>query len=194
MASVTLTSPPVTTVDFNKYSNVPHELKALPNWVCHRKKLPFHPSGYAASSTNPNTWTTFEEAVRHEGNFDGIGFMFSGSGYVGIDIDKCRDPQTGVAEEWAREILKSVNSFSELSFNGTGFHIFAKGSKPGPRCKFGRLEIYDSDRYFTVSGIALQGLPSIESRDITWLYDRAVAGEFDQTATKVGQVAGTGSQ
>jgi hypothetical protein len=64
------------------------------------------------------TWGTFEEAVRRaEENGLGIGFVFSsGDPFVGVDLDRCRDPETGeiVFEEWQRDQRTySSNEYSE---------------------------------------------------------------------------------
>jgi len=29
--------------EMNQYENIPEELKQLPQWVCHRNKIPFNP-------------------------------------------------------------------------------------------------------------------------------------------------------
>jgi primase-polymerase (primpol)-like protein len=58
----------------------------------------------------------------------GVGFVFSSDDpYVGIDLDGCRNPQTGYIEPWALEIVRRLNSYTEISRSGTGLHIIAKG-------------------------------------------------------------------
>jgi hypothetical protein len=106
---------------------------------------------------------------------DGIGFMFAETDpYVGIDLDKCCDRGTGVLEGWARRIVERLNSYTELSPSGTGVHIILRASLLATVEKLGReeiqhksgsIEIYDRDRYFTVTGRHLAGTPStIEDR------------------------------
>ena len=43
----------------------------------------------AASSTNPDTWSSFDTALKavSEGHYDYCGFVFNDNGYVGIDIE-----------------------------------------------------------------------------------------------------------
>ncbi len=109
-----------------------------------------------ASSTDLMTWRTFEEAVRalETGEYDGVGFVFSsGDPFVGIDLDKCRDPETGELEDWAAKIVKDLGGYAEASFSGTGIHIFVKGKTPNRRR--GRIEVYSSERFFTVTGRVL---------------------------------------
>jgi primase-polymerase (primpol)-like protein len=119
--------------------NIPPELRQLPQWVVHTQKVPYDPrSGELASTTDPSTWGTFEDAVnalRH-GGFDGLGYVFAADAdIVGIDIDGCRDPVTGEVAEWARQEIAKLNSFTEISLSGRGLHVFVRGKKPGPRCR-----------------------------------------------------------
>jgi putative DNA primase/helicase len=100
--------------------NIPEDLKRRPQWVCWRleeregktTKVPYTPgTERRASSTDMMTWRTFEEALgayeAQEPPYDGIGFVFSsGDPFVGIDIDSCRDPETGeVTDEQTQEML-----------------------------------------------------------------------------------------
>lgn len=141
-------------------NTIPEELRALPQWVARGRepgdKVPVDPrTGRNASITDPSTWGTYEEATAavQKHRLQGVGFVFTGNDpYVGIDLDKCRDPQTGKVEEWAQEIVQGLNSFTELSPSGTGLHIIVKGAwAPGANRK-GHVEVYSQDRYFTVTG------------------------------------------
>src|SRR2546430_143251 len=100
--------------DHDFLDNLPEELKARPQWVVwkyedhgkpKRDKIPYDPrTGQRAKSNSSQTWGTFAEAaaVFLRGGFDGVGFVFaSGGGLVGVDLDGCRDPQTGQLEAWA---------------------------------------------------------------------------------------------
>lgn len=80
------------------YENIPGELKELNQWVCTRSdsKVPMKAfENEAASSTNPQTWATFDMAndAVSKGFYDYCGFVFADNGFVGIDID------TGYDEE-----------------------------------------------------------------------------------------------
>ena len=96
----------------------PRELAALPQWVCWRlepdpkggkdTKIPYNPkTGKKASSTNPQTWSTLREALAAAQKYlyTGIGFVFTREGgIVGIDIDHCRDVETGALKETAGQL------------------------------------------------------------------------------------------
>src|ERR1700693_2832448 len=102
----------------SRFPNIPEELRQLPQWVNwqieQRKgkptKVPKQPSGVNASSTASNTWSTFARVEQTNGQFNGIGFVFTKeAGYAGVDFDKCRDPKTGETEEWALDIINELD-------------------------------------------------------------------------------------
>src|SRR5215203_2399045 len=92
-------------------------IRDLRQWICWRSeerdgkptKIPYSPlTGSKASSTNPNTWASYSEAVvaYKEGSYDGIGFVFTKEDeFVGVDLDHGLHPETGEIEPWAREII-----------------------------------------------------------------------------------------
>lgn len=146
-----------------KLDNAPDELKALPNWVCYRMeerygqpkptKVPYNPiTGDKAKANDATTWTDYETCVAavERGEYDGVGFEF-GNGYVGVDLDHCRDDETGKIEDWANEIIAHLHSYTEVSPSGTGVHIIIKGKLPSGGRRIGPIEMYDTARYFTVT-------------------------------------------
>src|ERR1039458_4379992 len=145
----------IMTVHFHPEA-ITEELRTLPRWVNwqYRKrkakltKVPLDPrTGKEASCDDTATWGTFEQALAalNRGKVDGVGFQL-GSPYVGIDLDKCRVPETGVIEPWAQEIIDELNSYTEISPSGQGVHVLAKGSLPaGPRRR-GQVEMYSGGR------------------------------------------------
>jgi len=145
--------------------NIPTVMKPYRHWVCWRleerddklTKIPYDPlTARHASSTDSRTWRSFDEAVAalEVGEYDGIGFVFSsGDPFTGIDLDKCRNPETGELEPWAAEIVAKSGSYAEASPSGTGVHIIVRGKAPNK--KRGRVEAYSSERYFTMTGRVL---------------------------------------
>jgi len=137
-------------------------------------KVPVDPrTGCLADSTSATTWGTFQEAIDacvQDSSLAGIGFVFSPDDpYCGVDLDDCVDPATGQLRAWAVELVALLDSYTETSPSGTGVKIFLKGTKPGPRCRKayhdGEVEMYDRDRFFTVTGLALaQSPPDVHVR------------------------------
>src|SRR5215204_2988603 len=152
-------------------------IRDLRQWLCWRSeerdgkptKIPYSPiTRERASSTTPETWTGYEEAVRacKEEGYGGIGFVFTpDDDLCGVDLDKCLDPETAEIERWAWEIIEELDSYTEISPSGTGVHILVRATLPEGRNRRGRFEAYDRGRYFTVTGKHLAGTPqSIEGR------------------------------
>ena len=152
-------------------------IRDLRQWLCWRiqerdgkpTKVPYSPlTGSFASSTNPETWASYEEAVRacNEHDYDGIGFVFTpDDDLCGIDLDGCLNPETGEIESWAQKVIEELDSNTEISPSGTGVHILIRGELPPGRNRKGHFEAYDRGRYFTISGYHLDGTPkTIESR------------------------------
>ena len=154
----------------------PLELRKLEQWVCWKaeqvgartKKVPTSPhTGRKASVTEPADWATYAKARRtcKRLGLDGVGVVFTKDDtYCGIDLDNCRDPNSGRIQPWAEEMVRSLDSYSELSPSGRGIHIIVRGKLPAgarnrttypPQSK-SCVEIYDSARYFTVTGMVLE--------------------------------------
>ena len=150
---------------------IPQELKKLRNWVCWKaipdershsgiKKIPINPrTGGQAMSNNPDTWADFDSALSASKDYTGLGFMFGGSGYFGVDIDdmpeeleRFRKGEDGIISEF----VNTLQSYTEYSQSKTGIHIICRGKLPkGGRKKkhsFGGFEMYDSGRFFVMTG------------------------------------------
>lgn len=145
-------------------SNIPDELKQLNNWCVwkfekrngKRTKIPFNAeTGEFAKSNDKRTWSSYETAVNAEG-VDGIGFFFEPP-YLGIDIDDIDDDlhrfkQGDKLDNIVSEFNEAFKSYTEVSPSGNGLHIIVKGKIPGSRRRKGNIEMYDSGRFFTMTG------------------------------------------
>lgn len=106
--------------------------KALPLGVFHEQvrwvradgKRPITPAGTPASSTNPSTWCSFDEAQQGAG--DGYGIMLGG-GLGCYDLDNAIE--SGVVKSWARDIIDAIEEpivYVEKSVSGRGLHVFVE--------------------------------------------------------------------
>ena len=153
------------------YERIPDELKNCPHWVCWKsepdpkshsgiKKIPINPkTGGQAMSNNPETWSNFETAVRASRNYSGIGFMFSGSGYFGVDLDDCFSEIEGYLrgeKNFVSDFVDGLGSYTELSQSCHGLHIICKGRLPEGARRKGKFEMYDKGRYFIMTGNPLE--------------------------------------
>jgi hypothetical protein len=184
--------------------NIPQALKARSQWVCwdyqQRRyrggtwkwtKVPIDPrSGGPASSTDPATWSTFEEAhAAYLGRqYDGIGFVFSPEDpFLGIDLDDAIDPATELPLPWAARLIQRLDTYCETSPSGTGVKLFAVAIKPGDRCRkayeSGEVEMYAEARFFCVTGHPSPGSAGEvrECQDaVAWVYSEVFAAKRSQ--------------
>jgi hypothetical protein len=154
---------------------VPIELRELDRWLLWRyerrgaekpKKVPYSLDGRKADYTDPATWSPFRHVIRAATNstfYDGIGFVL-GDGYAGIDLDHCRDHETGVIAGWALGIAREIDSYTEITPSGTGLHVICRGKLPLGRRRKGDIEMYSEDRYFTFTAQHLHGTPTTIER------------------------------
>lgn len=135
-------------------------------------KVPYQPNGYKARSTDPNSWTTYDNAQdeAEAGKFDGIGYALTAAQrYVCIDLDHCVDSETWAIDPWASDILdivkKAGGTYVEFSPSGTGLHIWGRGELPNNKgvhsqMKNGHdIEMYTNAHYITVTKNALNDIP-----------------------------------
>ena len=167
---------------------VPQKLKNQQNWLTWKleqrgertTKVPYSVKGhYQAGTQSPDEWGTYTEATervadsrnkRPQNPITGVGFVFNGTDIVGVDLDNCRDADTGETEDWAVEVIETLDSFTTISTSGTGFHVYVasdEGLNDSLQNRHGDVEMYDSDspRFFTFSGRHVEDTPTnIESR------------------------------
>ena len=176
------------------YDNIPNELKNLKQWglfelkwVKERNKntkIPINPyDGTAGKSNDPNTWADFDTALRALDKIDradGLAFYFA-NGYVGLDIDHIDSN----LEDWKngdQDPNNLINKFQslthdtymEVSQSGSGIHAIFKGKIPGNRRRKGNYEMYQTGRFFALTGNSIIPKPTIKTlseTDMKSLYE-----------------------
>jgi primase-polymerase (primpol)-like protein len=150
---------------------LPTALVDREQWVCWRTherdgkptKVPIIPgTTQFASTTDPDSWTSFLQARQAAASTPvaGLGFVFTADDpLVGIDLDDCRDPDADTPTAWAAELLDTLDSYSEVSPSGTGYHVIVRGERPEGRNRAGNFEVYDRSRFFTVTGAHVSATP-----------------------------------
>ncbi|MNW42685.1 hypothetical protein D3C74_198630 [compost metagenome] len=178
------------------FNNIPTSLKELDQWILWRfqnrdgkkTKVPCNIHVFTSDSQDVQNHMSFQAAIDTLGNspsgrFGGIGFVFKeGGGLTGIDLDKCTDPDTGGIETWAKDIITSMDSYTEFSVSGTGFHIIVKGTIPGKRNRKDNIEMYDSKRFFVVTGDVFGEPQEVIERqsELNALYKQVFPDEGDE--------------
>ena len=172
---------------------IPNELKEYDQWVCwkyvevsgRKTKMPITPNaGRMARTNDPSTWGTYKDALEMSKYYDGIGFVFTENDpFVGIDIDHCKK-ETGL-EDFAKNLIDSCSSYTELSPSGNGIHIIGRAKLPhgesGKRTNL--IEIYAKTRFFTMTGNSFsESLNSIQ--DIQNVVDSLFEEYFKEDEVK----------
>ncbi len=171
------------------------ELKAMDQWVGWKyvckggkwTKAPVDPfSGREVDVTKPAHWYSFDEAYRLASAQNGIGLGFvlhESDPYCGIDLDDCID-ENHVIHPAATDYVNRFRSYTEISPSRTGLKIWVLAKKPeGMPCKVnatlwgGAMEVYEKSRFFTVTGDALGGMPSVIA-DAQAVVDELATGLF----------------
>ena len=159
-------------------NNIPRELKNLRQWVCTKgdSKVPMCARmTCAASSTNPESWSRFDQAraAVECGYYDYVGFVFNDNGIIGIDIDDGYD-EDGFISELAADIIGVCGSYTEKSKSGRGFHILLRGELPFKgKNNLKGVEIYKTARFFIMTGDTLRYCHIVENQSaIDYILDK----------------------
>lgn len=176
------------------YEKIPNELKKLSQWGYYHRiwndekgkynKIPKNPYNGGDGKTNDqSTWSDFDtamQALKTYPDADGLAFYFA-NGYVGLDIDhiandlnnaKSGDTNPNNLVNKARELTHG--SYMETSMSGEGIHVIFKGEILGKRRRKGNYEMYQSGRFFALTGNSLMAEPeikSLNSHDMQILYE-----------------------
>lgn len=145
------------------------------------------------SNKSTRGWTTFDKALQayHDNlsgtpvfdrdgkpvKFGGVGYLLTGPGVpdrpsnvfgpgdlAGVDLDHCRDPKTGVVEDWALEVIRSLDSYTEVSPSGTGLRVMVRSRVEIDIINHERgIEIYGGTqaRFVTITGAHYPGSPLV---------------------------------
>ena len=161
---------------------VPDEMKTRPNWVVVKtwwnadkgkyNKRPVNcnsDKGEYAESDNPETWTTFDNALKYLKEKGGttVAYALDGKDNVScIDLDHCYD-ENGQPSALAKDVLsKCGKTYVEKSVSGNGLHIFGKTEGMDIRSfsKDGDLEFYQKEHFIAMTGDGA-GYSRLESFD-----------------------------
>ncbi|MBL8817170.1 MAG: AAA family ATPase [Planctomyces sp.] len=170
------------------FGSIPAALQDRDQWVLWKTfsldgqatRMPLSVYNEMASSTDPKTWASFENAVTtyDPSEHSGIGFMFTLSDpFCCINLVGCRDPETGTIADWASKEVLRFKSYTEISPSETGLRIFLTAGISLPQGRTSELrvpeivaetpkiEIFTADRYFPVTGCVYKQYRNIENRE-----------------------------
>src|SRR5262245_9201800 len=157
--------------DFDKLPPALAHLRDEKIWVCWKwepnkkgtnwTKPPYRADNpdYNASSSDPNSWGSYDQAVEQvrAGKADGIGFAIKKRNIGDIDLDNCHDPKTKEIKNWATEYLRQFpNAYAEVTVSGKGLRILGTSALESFAPKFKNngtdIELFsNSNHYLTLS-------------------------------------------
>lgn len=152
-------------------SNVPAEMKELKNWCAFKtfydsetgkkKKIILSPeTGTWAKCNDPETWSTYEKALKFakERNCEGLSFALDPKNRIAcVDLDHCISDK-GMRSELCWNVLNatSMNTYAEKSVSGKGVHVFFKGDNVILGCNMKDdvkgIECYDRSKFISMTG------------------------------------------
>jgi len=150
------------------------ELQGRPKWVAWEytwndvrgvwDKPPLNAKdGRAGSTTNSATWAPYDAAAAFATRRvqAGVGYVLSPEDEEsGVDLDDCRNPETGVLQAWAQVAVDFGETYAEVSPSGCGLRFFVRGLVDGRKVDAAQVEIYTGGRYLTVTGRHIAGTPT----------------------------------
>lgn len=158
-----------------QYENIPQALKDMKRWVLYRceerdgrmTKVPLNAiSGNYAKSNDSLTWSSFKLALSGciKYNAEGLGFMM-GNGIVGIDLDLHDESDREEFEKASKDFINLLDTYSEYSRSRKGIHILCQGTLPEGRRRKGVVEMYNSGRFFAMTGYTIKNSPINDCTD-----------------------------
>lgn len=176
------------------YEAIPDELKELQQWCCFKfqqrgeklTKVPIDANtGKPGKSNDESTWAEFDTALAAIDTYrlDGLGFYFK-EPYFGIDLDGIKPDidrfhQNDHDNNMVSEFVDMMCSYAEISPSGNGIHIIVKGDLPKGGRRKGNVEMYDTGRFFTMTGNHIGGYTHIADDSdygkINYLHNKYIA-------------------
>lgn len=188
MSAAAETRTPPITLELNP-AGIPDDLKQFPQFLCWdwewrdgkngkpgkwtKPPVSPHREGHG-SSTNPNTWAPFKIALKacQTRGLAGVGFVLHADDpFFFIDLDHCRDRESGELSVWAQRVLSSFShTYQEISPSGGGMRIIGRGKLPGTDHVYhvqgerlgAKIEIFDQGKYTTLTGHRYNDATTVE--------------------------------
>lgn len=185
---------------------IPAELRALPNWIVWKleevpgrpkpAKVPYSVRGGRAKTNDAATWASFGEACEAVGmgRYAGVGFVFTGTPYTGIDLDGSYGEDGALGENSAAIVAMFPGAYHERSQSKKGTHLIVRGRLPPGGRRKGPVEAYDADspRYFALTGDVV-GAPVASIPEaagaLAAFHTRWIGGVPEPEAAPAGKVA-----
>lgn len=151
--------------------NFPQELKNQNQWLVWKfeqyegdkkpRKVPYYVSGKKrfgkqGDESDLAALSDFStaSALVDFGQYDGLGFaLLPNDNLIGIDIDSNADP------ELVKKLIAGINSYTEVSPSGSGYHIWVNGSTRTFKDNNVGIEVFCNAQFLTMTGKHVDGTP-----------------------------------
>jgi hypothetical protein len=146
---------------YRRLQRLPVELRQRSQWVLAAPgdKRPRTVSGHAASSTSPGTWTDFDTAcaAAAEQGWQ-VGYVLTDNDpFACIDLD-VNDGTPGEQVARFESVISTMDSYTERSRSGRGWHIWVRAHIGGGRKRDG-VEVYSQERFIICTGDVVRDQP-----------------------------------
>jgi hypothetical protein len=117
--------------------NIPIELRSPAKWLQYYlkpdpkkpdKKPTKHPCVKYASEEHKANLRSLDHLLSRPKQAGFQRLVDKAEGFVFVDIDKCRDPETGDITELASEVVRTLDTYCEISASGKGLHLVCRGT------------------------------------------------------------------
>ena len=156
-------------------ANLPRDMTKASNFVLaaletdkhgRKTKIPYQVNGARASSTDPRTWASFEDALTALQTayyqFAGLGWVLPLDGsVVAVDVDDAVSVNADgeiILDDRGKDALATLpDAYAEVSQSGRGLHLFTKGKlERGFNNRKLGCEMYSTGRFIFITGNALR--------------------------------------
>lgn len=173
-------------------ARIPPELRTLNQWAnWHGDKVIRNTrTGGNGSSTKRSTWGPFAQAYKADPHR--LTFVFApDGGLVGLDVDGCRNPETGELDTRVIDLLERFpDIYWEISLSGRGLHGIGYGELPEEQS--GKhpqgIGVFHHSRYFVMTGKPLPGYETMGAYGnslASWYIDQFTSPARTTPATPV---------
>jgi hypothetical protein len=183
----------------NFYDNIPEELRKPALWLQYYlspdpkkpdKKPRKHPCvKYATQEARAENLRSLDYLLENRTPQKGVQrYVDKAEGFTYIDIDRVREPKTGEIQPWAAELIDWLDTYTEISASGTGFHLVCRGTLPEDfKLDPAQVEIYAGNipnKLIAMTGDVHDLHFAIENRQeqVQELLRRAQIGEFGKSS------------
>ncbi len=106
-------------------NNIPTELRGPALWLMSKDKKPAET--FKTAADKEAHCRSLDRLLERPNCEEVQRIVMKDEGLIFIDLDHCRNSETGETESWALKLIETFDTYTELSRSGTGYHLVCKG-------------------------------------------------------------------